>query len=159
ECNPRTVLELGSGGGNNAVYMKRHFEMPLLDYSPAMLQVSRAMNPDCEHVQGDIRNARLNRRFDAVVIHRAPRTMAHRPHLQAASQTAADQCKPGGALLIAPDCTKETFKPTTDHGGEDGKGRSARYLEWAYDEDPEDERFTVEMTYLLKEEGKPAKVH
>ena len=65
----------------------------------------------------------------------------------------------GGAILIASDCTQETFKPTTGHGGEDGSGRSARYLEWAYDEDLQDEQITVEMIYILKEQGKPAQIH
>ena len=158
-CNPRTVLELGSGGGNNASFMKRHFQVTLLDLSPAMLEVSRALNPDCEHVQGDMRKARLSRQFDAVFIHDAVMHMATRDYLQAAIQTAAAHCKLGGAILIAPDCTQETFKPTTGHGGEDGSGRSARYLEWAYDEDLQDEQITVEMIYILKEQGKPAQIH
>src|SRR5260370_40916615 len=48
-CNatPRTVLELGSGGGNNAFYLKRSFEMTLVDVSAQMLAVSRAHNPEC----------------------------------------------------------------------------------------------------------------
>ena len=36
-CNPRTVLELGSGGGNNASHMKRCFALTLVDRSPGML--------------------------------------------------------------------------------------------------------------------------
>ena len=39
---PRTVLELGSGGGNNASHMKAWFEMTLSDLSPRMLEVSRS---------------------------------------------------------------------------------------------------------------------
>ncbi len=55
----RKVLELGSGGGNNAFHLRRHFDMTLVDLSPAMIEVSRALNPDCEHVVGDMRTARL----------------------------------------------------------------------------------------------------
>ena len=57
EC--RHVLELGSGGGNNASHMKRRFTMVLADRSPGMLAVSRALNPECEHVEGDMRTLRL----------------------------------------------------------------------------------------------------
>ncbi|HEX5948653.1 MAG TPA: class I SAM-dependent methyltransferase, partial [Actinomycetota bacterium] len=49
----RTVLELGSGGGNNASHMKRRFSMTLTDLSPDMLRISRGLNPECEHVEGD----------------------------------------------------------------------------------------------------------
>jgi ubiquinone/menaquinone biosynthesis C-methylase UbiE len=34
----RTVLELGSGGGNNASHLKAHFELTLVDRSPQMLE-------------------------------------------------------------------------------------------------------------------------
>jgi ubiquinone/menaquinone biosynthesis C-methylase UbiE len=63
-CRPRRVLELGSGGGNNASHMKRRFELTLVDRSPEMLAQSRELNPECEHVQGDMRSVRLGREFD-----------------------------------------------------------------------------------------------
>ena len=65
------VLELGCGGGNNASHLKAHFEMTLVDLSPDMLDVSRALNPECEHVEGDMRTVRLDREFDAVFVHDA----------------------------------------------------------------------------------------
>ena len=71
ELNPRTLLELGSGGGNNASHLKQHFEMTLVDLSPAMLAISRELNPECEHIEGDMRTVRLNRQYDAVFIHDA----------------------------------------------------------------------------------------
>ena len=51
----RTVLELGSGGGNNAYHMKHRFSMTLVDISGEMLAVSETTNPECEHVRGDMR--------------------------------------------------------------------------------------------------------
>ncbi|MGH7598321.1 MAG: class I SAM-dependent methyltransferase, partial [bacterium] len=41
EKPPRTLLELGSGGGNNASHLKTHFLMTLVDLSVEMLAVSR----------------------------------------------------------------------------------------------------------------------
>ena len=67
----RTVLELGCGGGNNASHLKRHVQMTLVDLSPGMLEVSRALNPECEHILGDMRAVRLARQYDAVFIHDA----------------------------------------------------------------------------------------
>jgi ubiquinone/menaquinone biosynthesis C-methylase UbiE len=40
---PRTILELGSGGGNNASHMKADLEMTLVDLSPNMLEVSKTL--------------------------------------------------------------------------------------------------------------------
>src|SRR5260370_40390338 len=45
---PRTVLELGSGGGNNALYLKSQFQMTLVDLSPQKRAVRRALNSECE---------------------------------------------------------------------------------------------------------------
>ena len=61
----KTVLELGGGGGNSASHLKARFLMTLTDLSPAMLDVSRTINPECEHIQGDMRTLRLGRTFDA----------------------------------------------------------------------------------------------
>src|ERR1700674_1502361 len=60
---PHSVLELGSGGGNNASHLKARFAMTLVDVSPHMLAVSRALNPECEHLEGDIRTVRLGGTF------------------------------------------------------------------------------------------------
>lgn len=49
----RTVLDLGSGGGHVAWHLTGRLELTLLDRSEEMLAVSRELNPDCEHVQGD----------------------------------------------------------------------------------------------------------
>src|SRR5215471_10069744 len=66
---PATLLELGSGGGNNASHMKAHFKMTLVDISDGMLDLSRSLNPECEHIQGDMKSLRLGRVFEAVFIH------------------------------------------------------------------------------------------
>ena len=84
EPAPRTVLELGSGGGNNALYLKSNFEMTLVDLSPQMLAVSRALNPECEHREGDMRSASLGRTFDAVFVHDAIAYMTNADDLGAA---------------------------------------------------------------------------
>src|SRR5262245_19941812 len=68
---PRTLLELGSGGGNNASHLKSNFQMTLVDVSPAMLELSRTLNPECEHHTEDMRSLRLGRLFDAVFVHDA----------------------------------------------------------------------------------------
>jgi len=105
---PRTLLELGSGGGNNASHLKARFAMTLVDSSPGMLEHSRRLNPGCEHVQGDMRHARLGREFDAVFVYDAVSYMTTETDLRAAIATAFVHCRPGGAALLVPDHVRET---------------------------------------------------
>jgi SAM-dependent methyltransferase len=148
---PRTVLELGSGGGSNAFYLKSKFEMTLLDLSPQMLAVSRALNPECEHRAGDMRSANLGRTFDAVFVHDAIAYMTSAADLDAAIRTAYRHCRAGGVALFVPDCVRETFAAETTHGGHDGDGRSLRYLMWTVDPDPADTTYRADFAILLRD--------
>jgi SAM-dependent methyltransferase len=146
------VLELGSGGGHNASYLKARFSMTLVDLSPEMLEVSQRLNPECEHVCGDMRSVRLGRTFDAVFVHDAVDYMTTEADLRLAVETAYVHCRPGGVAVFMPDSTTETFEPSTDHGGTDGAGgRAVRYLEWSWDPDPSDNEALTEYAFLLRQ--------
>ena len=148
---PGSLLELGSGGGNNAFHMKGEREMVLVDPVAGMLEVSRSLNPDCAHVQGDMRTLRLGREFDAVFVHDAVAYMASEGDLRQAIETACLHTRPGGVALFAPDHVRETFRAGTDHGGVDGGERAMRFLEWSWDPDPSDDRCTVDYVLVLRE--------
>lgn len=156
---PVSLLELGSGGGSNAVYMQPGFaSVTLVDLSPGMLEVSRALNPECEHLQGDMRTVRLGRQFDVVFIHDAIDYMTTEDELRQVFETAFIHLKPGGLALFVPDHVRETFAPDTDHGGTDGTGRGVRYLEWTYDPDEDDTTFITDYVFMLREDGQPVHV-
>ena len=147
-----TLLELGSGGGNNASHMKGAFRhVTLVDASPGMVEVSQSLNPECEHVVGDMRSVRLGRPFDRVFVHDAIDYMASREDLRAALATAFAHCRPGGLALFAPDYLRETFAPSTEHGGHDGGSRGLRFLAWTYDPDPADSTYTTDYAFLLRD--------
>lgn len=155
------VLELGSGGGHNAVHLTEQFTMTLVDLSPAMLAVSRRLNPGCEHHQGDMRTIRLDRLFDAVFVHDAIEYMTTQADLRRAIETAYAHCRPGGIAVLVPDSTVETFEETCAHGGTDGvDGRGVRYLEWSRDPDPTDSWTVTEYAFVLREaDGSVRVVH
>jgi SAM-dependent methyltransferase len=159
EPAPRTVLELGSGGGNNALYLKSKFEMTLVDLSPQMLAISRVLNPECEHREGDMRSVNLGRTFDAVFVHDAIAYMTSADDLGAAIRTAYRHCRAGGAALFVPDCLQETFVAETRHGGHDGDdGRGLRYLMWSVDPDPTDTTYRTDFAIVLREPSGEARV-
>ena len=152
-----TLLELGSGGGNMASHLRRDLKLTLTDLSPAMLEVSQTINPEAEHLVGDMRTLRLGRVFDAVLIHDAICYMTTEDALREAMTTAFEHLRPGGAAVFEPDYVREIFEPGTDHGGEDapevqarGGGRAMRYLEWVTDPDPDDTTYQVDYAMLLR---------
>ncbi len=155
---PRTVLELGSGGGNSAFHLKAHFAMTLVDMSPQMLRVSRKLNPECEHVKGDIRTLRLGRTFDAVFVHDAIAHMTTERDLRSVMETAHEHCRPGGVTLFVPDFVRETFVEGTDQGGSDASRRSVRFLQWVFDPDPRDTTYHVDFAILLRNQRGGARV-
>ncbi len=157
----REVLELGSGGGNNASHMKQAFGMTLVEPSDRMRETSRALNPECEHRSGDMRHVRLGRTFDAVFLHDAVMYMTTEKDLRAALETVAVHLAPGGVALVAPDATRESFSGSTDHGGgEDEQGRQARYLEWTLPPEPGETTYTVHYAFLLRDvDGNVRVVH
>ncbi|GGK42448.1 hypothetical protein GCM10008955_40250 [Deinococcus malanensis] len=157
----RDVLELGSGGGHNAVHLKAHFRLTLVDLSAQMLELSRQLNPECQHQQGDMRSIRLDRTFDAVFVHDAVDYMTSEQDLRLAMETAFMHCRPGGVAVFLPDQTRETFEPGSSCGGTDGPdGRGVRYLEWNWDPDPSDTRVQTEYAFVLrKADGSVRAVH
>jgi len=138
----QTLLELGSGG----------FDCTLTDLSPAMLEVSRRLNPGCRHIQGDMRTLDLDRRFDIVLAHDAIAYMTSEADLRAAFATARRHLSPGGLALFIPDEVLETFEPGESDlfGGETPDGRSARALEWC-GELAADGTTTVHYAFLLRD--------
>ncbi len=155
---PATILEMGSGGGNNAFHMKAHATLTLTDLSEDMLTLSRTINPECEHIQGDMRTLRLEgRTFDAVFAHDAISYLTTEDDLRAAFETAFVHLRPGGAALFEPDHVRETYADATDHGGHDSPDphdpRALRYLQWRTDPEPDDTWYLDEFAYLLREAG------
>jgi SAM-dependent methyltransferase len=146
-----TLLELGAGGGSLAFHLKRWFRLTLTDRAPGMLAVSRTVNPECEHVVGDMRTLRLDRRFDVVLIHDAIVYATEPAAVQAVLRTAAFHCRLGGTVAVIPDHVRETFQPGADHGGYDAPdGRGLRYLEWTWDPDSADDTYLVDYAFLLR---------
>jgi SAM-dependent methyltransferase len=152
-----TLLELGSGGGNTASHLKRDLRLTLTDLSAEMLALSESINPECEHLPGDMRTLRLGRTFDAVLAHDAICYMTSETDLLAAMTTAFEHLRPGGVAVFLPDHVRETFVEGTDHGGHDGPGiangrpdRALRYLEWTTDPDPDDSTYQVDYAVLMR---------
>ena len=119
-----------------------------------MLALSRTLNPECEHLEGDMRTLRLGRTFDVVFIHDAISYLTSEADLHAAIETAFVHVRPGGVVILTPDATTEIFKPKTDHGGHDGEdGRSLRYLEWTHAPEPDTSTYVTDYAIVARGPG------
>ena len=68
----KTILDLGCGtGGHTLILTERGFKVMGIDLSGEMLEISRKKANErklnIEFIQGDIRNLKLNQKFDAVI--------------------------------------------------------------------------------------------
>ena len=156
---PETLLELGAGAGHNALHLEQRFRCTLADLSPEMSALSRELNPECEHILGDMRTMRLGRTFDAVLLHDAVMYMTSEAELRAAIETAFIHLRPGGAAVFAPDCVRETFREQTTLMEADDGARSLRGIEWSWDPDPSDDTYAVEYAFLLRDGTDVRSVH
>jgi SAM-dependent methyltransferase len=155
----RSVLDLGCGGGHVALHLKAGRSMTLVDLSAEMLEVSRQLNPDCEHVRGDMLNIRLGRQFDAVLVHDAVDYVTNQDDLRSVIGTAFAHCRPGGLAVFAPDHTAETFRAGRGGGGgHDGTGRQASFRERTSDPVPGDDWILAEYEFTLRDPGGTVRV-
>ena len=147
----REVLDLGSGGGHVAAHLKDRFALTLVDLSEDMLAVSRRLNPGCAHIQGDMRTVRLDRPFDAVLVHDAVDYVTCEADLRQVIGTAYAHCRPGGTAVFVPDHIADTFRAAGGRGGSsDATGRQAGFREWTWDPDPDDDWVRAEYEFVLR---------
>lgn len=154
----RSVLELGSGGGNLASHLSGSLEMTLVDPAPGMVELARSINPRARHLVGDMRTLRLEQRFDAVLVHDAITYMTTEADLRAALSTARHHLRPGGAAIFLPDWVLDTYEPQSECGGSDEEGRGLRYLEWDRAVAPDGHTVRTDYVIVLRE-GDEVTVH
>lgn len=107
EC--KRMLHLGCGAGGHDYQFKKYFEITGVDISPEMLNLAREINPEVRYILGDMREVRLEQKFDMVIIPDSVSYMSNRKDLKKALDTAAYHLRPGGIFLVVTH-TKEEFQ-------------------------------------------------
>jgi len=150
-----SLLDLGVGGGNHLSHLTSDFDAVGVDLSDEMLAHSRELNPTVEHHVGDMRSIRLDRKFDAVLIHDAVTCMCTEADLRAAFATAGAHLKPGGVLVMCPDWFRETFPDEfVSHKTHRRGDTSLTYIEYVHDPDPTDTMVEMIMFFMIREQGR-----
>ena len=148
------LLELGVGGGNNLSHLAAEFDATAVDLSPKMLAHSKRLNPGVEHHVGDMRSIRLDKVFDAVLVHDAITCLTSEDDLRAVFATARAHLRTGGVFIASPDYFREAFRPSqTVHGPRRRGGTELTYVEYVHDPDPDDTVVEAVYVYFIKTDG------
>ncbi|MEU6263757.1 class I SAM-dependent DNA methyltransferase [Saccharopolyspora shandongensis] len=108
-----SLLDVACGTGAHLRELAGSFgEVVGIDLAPEMLAVAERQNPELQLHQGDMRDFRIDRRFDAVTcMFSSAGYLPTAADLDRAVQNLADHLAPGGALLLEPWWFPENFLP------------------------------------------------
>ena len=149
------ILELGVGAGHNLSYLTGEFTATAVDTSPEMLQLCKKLNPGVELRQDDMRDIRLGRKFDAVLIHDAIVYMLSEDDLMRTFATAAAHLEDGGIFITGPDYYLDTFfGPRVEYCTRSEGALELTYVEYAYDPDPSDTIMEIIFSFFIREQGR-----
>ncbi|MBD3258308.1 methyltransferase domain-containing protein [candidate division GN15 bacterium] len=146
------LLELGVGGGNNLSHLTADFDATAVDLSPEMLEHCRKLNPSVDVHVGDMRSVRLDREFDAVIIHDAVSYLASVDDIRATMQTAWVHLRSGGVFVFSPDYVVETFSDNcVRHDVTTVGNTTLAYYEFDWQPDPAAHRVECLITYVIRQ--------
>ena len=150
-----TLLHLGCGGGHNDFTFKKYFKVTGTDISEEMLELAKKLNPENDYLPGDMRNLKLNKKFDAVVAVDSISYLKKESELLMTFQTAYKHLNSGGIFLCLLEITPEHFNQNkTEHHTFIQKDVEITYIENHYDPNPDDNIFEVLLIYLIRKNGK-----
>lgn len=151
----KTLLHLGCGGGHLDYTLKKHLQVIGVDVSQDMLTLARRLNPEVTYLLGDMRTARLDQTFDAVMIADSIDYMLTQDDLQAAFETAFDHLRPGGVFCTYAEATAEKFRQNQTHCSIRARGDvEIVFIENYYDPNPNDSTYEMTFVYLIRRAGK-----
>lgn len=146
------ALELGVGGGNNLSHLTDIADAWAVDLSEQMLENSKKINPNVKHCLGDMRNVRLERKFDIVMVHDAVTYMKTEDDLLRLFDTARYHLDNDGILVMSPDHFKDCFVDNSFVSFQTIKdGIVLNFTEYNYDTDPNDTVFNCHFDVTVRE--------
>jgi SAM-dependent methyltransferase len=150
----KTILNLGSGGGALDWVLKREFNITRIDVSLPMMALAQKLNPEVEYIPEDMRSVRLNRKFNAVILHDAVAHMETLEELRAAFLTAYEHLERGGLLItFAEEWSEHFIQNRTEIKNHKKDNIELTYIENNYDPDPSDSTYECTFVYLIRREG------
>lgn len=149
----KTLLHLGCGAGGNDYTFKQHFSVTGVDISDDMLKIARDINPGVRYIQGDMRNVKLMKHFDAIVIPDSIDYMVTIDDLRKTIKTAHNHLKQGGLLVITASIKEEFRENNFVYSGKKGN-TEITIFENNYIPEPDSSTYESTIVYLIRKNGK-----
>lgn len=154
---PLELLELGVGGGHTVSHLVDDgVRVTGLDLSPSMLDNCARLIPGAALFCGDLRDARLGREFDVVLLQDAADYLLTPRDILAALETVSVHLRKGGLALVAPTYEAETFvahEAVHDQQASADGRFVVSYLSYVHDPNPDDDTFEMITVYVVDEAG------
>lgn len=152
---PKSMLHLGCGGGHIDMTFKKHFQVTGVDISENMLDLARKLNPENKYVTGDMRDVRLEEKFDIVLLYDGIDYMTSKKDLRAAFETAYKHLNDYGIMLTVVEKTPGSFRQNETKVQHRDKGEiKLTYFSHWYDPDPDDSTYENIYVYLIRKNNK-----
>ena len=105
------LLDVACGTGNHIAYLKQHYNVEGLDFSPEMLRIARKKHPDVIFHRGNMTSFKLNTRFDIVTcLFSAIGHVKTKARMRKAVRNMAIHLQLGGLMILEPWITPAHFK-------------------------------------------------
>jgi SAM-dependent methyltransferase len=96
-----SLLDVACGTGGHLAHLRRWYDVAGVDIDPGMLAEARRRLPQETFIEGDMRDVRLGRTFDAVCcLFSSIGYMGSVQELNQAVSTMASHCRPGGVFVM-----------------------------------------------------------
>ena len=125
-----------------------------VDLSESMLETRGDLNPGVEHILGDMRDIRLERTFDTVLIHDAIAYMTAEADLTATFATARAHLEAGGVFITMPDhYIDRPVWPYINHRTHTRDDRELTYIEYSSPDMNEPSLLQSSFLFVITENG------
>ena len=105
------LLDVACGTGNHIAYLKEHYTVEGLDFSPDMLRIARKRHPDVAFHRGDMTSFQLKNKFDVITcLFSAIGHVKTKTRMRRALRNMANHLQPGGLMILEPWLTPANFR-------------------------------------------------
>ncbi|MFB6246763.1 MAG: class I SAM-dependent methyltransferase [Candidatus Pacearchaeota archaeon] len=112
----KEILEVACGTGEHIKYLKNRFKFTGIDLDKNMLKIARNKNPQVHFKVADMKSFSMNKKFDAITcLFSSIGYVENRQELRKTIENFSNHLKEGGALVIEPLFTKDTFPKNFRH--------------------------------------------